>query len=133
MTIVIQWINMEYPCKKNHSYTDMTKWTNLIMWNRIYVRPSFTFAGGGRRGLSQERIYEDDQMVIFVKNSFSYSRSKLCKLKVCENQIQHSFSRQMNPLKKWQKNLALYMLMQRKWHVNMRSSHKINTFDLYAQ
>ncbi len=76
MTIVVQLINMEYLYKKNHSYTDTTKQANQIVWKRIYMRPSFTFARGGRRGLSQERIYEDDQMVIFIKKSFFYSKIK---------------------------------------------------------
>ncbi len=76
MTFVVQWINMEYLYKKNHSYTDTTKQANRIVWNIIYMQPTFTFARGGRRGLSQERIYEDDQIVIFIKKSFFYSKIK---------------------------------------------------------
>ncbi len=50
-------------------------------------------------------------MVIFIVEDFvpdQFSRSMW--LKVYESQIQHSFGRQMNPLKKYNYNLALYIV-----------------------
>ncbi len=41
------------------------------MQNKVYNRPSITFARSGRRGLSLERIYEDDKVVIFGVENLS--------------------------------------------------------------
>ncbi len=57
---VLKYTSRGYPCKKIHSYTDMTNTT----------LPSITYARGGRRGLSLEKIYVDDQVVIFGVENF---------------------------------------------------------------
>ncbi len=83
-----------------------------------WIRPSITFARGGRRGRSLESIYEDDQVVIFVSEDFlSFLVSLDMGLEARDSQIQHSFSRQMNPLKKMMQNLALYTWKAEIWWI----------------
>ncbi len=56
-----------------------------------------------------ERIYEDDQMVIFIVEFFLLVNFKLWDLYICENPIRHSNGRQMNTYWKVRKNVAVYM------------------------
>ncbi len=59
---------------------------------------------------AKERIYEDDQMVIFVNETLPRSKFQCMGLKACESQIQHNLSKRMNPLKKRSKKHSLIYL-----------------------